>query len=287
MPRLVIGGQAVIEGVMMRSRQYVSVAVRTPKGKISSKTEKIRGLSNRYTFLRLPFLRGTVALFENLVLGYKALTWSANEAAGEEADLSVLEMALSLVIALGLGLGLFIAAPLFLSGLLIKNNEIAFNILDGLLRLVIFVLYILAISMLRDVRRLFRYHGAEHMAVNAHEAGKKLTVKNVMPFTTYHPRCGTSFLVIVVFISIVVFTAVSHPSIWIKLLSRIILLPVIASLSFEALYFSAKFRRNPVMQPVIWLGKATQAITTQRPDRQMVEVAIKALKEVLKKERAT
>ncbi len=269
-----IGGQAVIEGVMMASRKKVAVAVRKPNGKIKIKVENRSSAAEK--FRKTPFLRGLASLFEMLIIGTKALTWSSNENLEEDEQIGGWGIFFTILLSLGLAVGLFIALPLWVSKLL-SEDRIIFNVIDGALRVGIFVVYLMFISRFKDVKRVFQYHGAEHKAVNCYEAGKPLTAKNAKKFSTIHPRCGTSFIFIVLLVSIILFTFVWSEAWLMKLLYRILLIPVIAMISYEILRFNAR-KPNKVLgfltTPGLWLQK----ITTQEPDLKMLEVAVRALK---------
>lgn len=275
-----VGGQAVIEGVMMRNKDKVAVAMRTKEG-IKVKDQPFKSLASRYGIFKLPLVRGAVGLFEMLILGMKALTLSANEQSEEEGEeLSKMELALTITVALCLTVLLFIVIPFFVARIFVDKG-ILFNTIDGLLRIGIFVGYLGAISLMSDVKRIFEYHGAEHKAVNCYEAGKDLSVENVSKFSTVHPRCGTTFVVIVLVISIIVFSLITHEGWLVKLLSRVLLLPVIAGVSYEFLKFGGAHYKNKVvaffLQPGLWF----QRITTREPSKDQVEVAIAALRRVL------
>jgi uncharacterized protein YqhQ len=278
----IIGGQAVIEGVLMKNKDKIAIAVRKENRKISVKKEKYKSITKKYKFLGWPFFRGSIVLFEMMIVGMKALTFSANESLGEEEEkLSGGEIFFTISLSMLLAIGLFFMLPLFLTSL-IKNLEgVLFHLVDGLFRVGIVILYMVSISFLRDVRRLFEYHGAEHKAVNCYEAGKPLTVKNVKPFTTLNSRCGTSFIFYVLVVSVLVFSLVPYSSIWVKLLSRILLLPVIAGLSYELLKFSDKHKNIFLFKMLIAPGLLMQKITTKEPNEKQIEIAIRALKEVL------
>lgn len=273
-----IGGQAVIEGVMMKSKSKIAVAVRKPDGKISVKSEKHKPWTKKYPVLSVPVVRGFVELVEMLVIGIKALTYSANEASEEDEQLGKGEIAFTFVLATVFTIALFIALPLLAAKYVTSGTGFWFDLVDGLLRLAIFLAYVVAISRLKDIRRVFQYHGAEHCTVHCYEAGKKLTPENAIKYTTLHPRCGTSFLVIVIAISIVVFTFITDPRWHIKFFSRILLIPLIAGISYEILKLSAKFKDNALMKMIVQPGLWVQKITTQRPTKKQVEVAIAALK---------
>ncbi|MFH1064619.1 MAG: DUF1385 domain-containing protein [Candidatus Woesearchaeota archaeon] len=277
-----VGGQAVIEGVLMKNGNKVAIAVRRPDKKISVKKEKHPGIAKKIKFLGWPFFRGIVNLIEMMVLGIKALGYSANESLGEEEEkITKKEFAVTTVIALAMAIGLFVLLPLYLTKAT-KTQGITFNLIDGVLRVAVFVVYILVISLMSDVKRLFEYHGAEHKTVNCYEAGKKLTVANVKKYTTLHRRCGTTFLLIVLTISIIIFSMIVTDSFWIKFLARILLLPVIAGISYELLKLGAKFPNNILLNILVWPGLMLQKITTREPDNKQIEVAIKAFDAVVK-----
>ncbi len=284
------GGQAVIEGVMMRSTNHVSIAVRKPNNKISLKKDKLKPLGERCKILAWPFIRGVFNLGEMLIYGIKALNYSANESTEEEEEqLSSWHIALSLVIAFVFAIGLFKFVPLLLAQLasntfaFVKDHYIIFNLIDGFLKILLFVLYVLIISAMKDVNRLFQYHGAEHKAVHCYEAKKKLTINNVKKYSTLHPRCGTSFILIVLLLSILVYTFIPQSVSFLgKLGLRLLFLPVIAGISYEILRFAGKHCDHIIVKIIIWPGLAVQRITTREPDRNQMEVAIKALDSVLK-----
>jgi uncharacterized protein YqhQ len=276
-----VGGQAVIEGVMMKSPSKVAIAVRKPNGKISVKKKRHVSWAKKYPVLGLPVVRGFVELLEMLVIGMKALTYSANEASEDDEQIGKGEIAITFVLATLLTIILFIALPLFIAKHVTGGTGFWFDLTDGLLRLAIFLLYVYFISKMKDMRAVFQYHGAEHCSVHCYEHGKKLTPENAIKFTTLHPRCGTSFLVIVIAISVVVFSFIADPRWVVKFFSRILLLPVIAGLSYEILKISAKFEKNPVAEIIVKPGLWVQKLTTRKPTKKQIEVAIAALKAVL------
>jgi uncharacterized protein YqhQ len=277
-----VGGQAVIEGVLMKNDEKVAIAVRKPDNKITVKKERWKSVSKKVKFLGWPFFRGTVNLIEMLVMGIKALNYSANESMDEEEEkISKTEFAITTLIAVAVAVGLFILLPLYLTKIT-RTEGIVFNLIDGLIRVALFVLYIIAISFMKDVRRLFEYHGAEHKTVNCYEAGKKLTPANVKRYTTLHRRCGTTFLLIVLVISILIFSLIVTDSFWIKFLGRILLLPVIAGIGYELLKLGARFPKNFLLNLLVWPGLALQKMTTKEPDKKQIEVAIAAFKAVVK-----
>ncbi|MDX9715561.1 MAG: DUF1385 domain-containing protein [Dissulfurispiraceae bacterium] len=281
-----IGGQAVIEGVMMKSSKGWSVAVRDLKGDIHHKTVELKPL---HKFFKLPVIRGFIALFHALVIGIKAIEFSGSIALSEdEKPMSSLSITFSILTALLLAVGLFIVLPLYATKLLgdiygsVAESSVLFNLVDGILRVVVFLGYVTAIGLWKEMRRLYQYHGAEHKTIYAYEAGEELTVESARKYKPYHPRCGTSFLLIVMVISILVFSFI--PQSWsfvLKFASRLVLIPLIAGISYEALKLSAKKNHNIFMKMVSVPGMFLQRLTAREPDDSQVEVAIAALKEVL------
>jgi uncharacterized protein YqhQ len=277
------GGQAVIEGVMIRGRRLVAVAVRRPEGDIALRLESLGGL---YTgsVRRIPFLRGIIVLWETLALGTKALLFSSNVALGEEEkEISrpvlwgTVLLALTFVIAI-----IFVGPVLAMSRLegALDNERLA-ALVEGIIRLGVLLAYLFLIGLLPDIRRVFAYHGAEHKAIHALEDGAPLEVEAVRRYSTAHPRCGTSFLLVVVVISVLLFVLVGTPPLWQRLLSRVVLVPVIAAVSYEVIRLMGALQGNRVMRalfrPNLWL----QSLTTREPDDAQVEVALHALREVL------
>ncbi len=288
MAKINIGGQAVIEGVMMRAPRSLAIAVRRPSGEIVVKKDVVVPLSERFPAVKLPIVRGAVALFSSLVTGIKALNFSANEALAEEEekkDLSPLAMGGTMAVAFGFGILLFFILPLYLTKLLVPligGSNIVFNLVDGVIRVAVFLLYIWSISRMGDIQRVFQYHGAEHKSIFAFEAGEELTVENVQKHSRLHPRCGTSFLLIVMLVSIVVFSLI--PKLWpfyLKAGARIVLLPLIAGISYEFLKWSAKHDQSRLVRLIIAPGLALQRLTTRPPDDSQLEVAIRSMEEAL------
>lgn len=277
------GGQAVIEGVMMRGRTSRAVAVRVPDGQIVVDQKPLSSVTERYPWLKKPFLRGVVALVESLLLGLEALNFSANQALGEEEELRPWETFLTMALAFGLAVLLFVVLPTGAAHFLRQQVPGVFwqNLLEGAVRLAVFVLYILIIARLPDIKRVFQYHGAEHKVINAYEAGRPLAVEEVRPFTTFHPRCGTSFILIVLVLSIFLFAALGHQVLWWRILSRVLLLPVLAGLSYELLKLSARYAASPLAALLLVPGRWLQGLTTAEPDDSQIEVAITALRAVL------
>ena len=287
---MLIGGQAVIEGVMMRSLTGYSVAVRQPDGGVAIRKDKLVSITAKYPILKTPVLRGSVVLIQSLILGIRALNYSASvSSAGEEGEpeLSNWAIASSMLMALVLGVGLFILAPLGLTNLIRhylwpEMGNLAYNAIDGVIRGVFFFVYIASISMMEEIRRVFQYHGAEHKTVYTFEANEDLTVENARTKSTLHPRCGTSFLLFVMAISIVVFSLIpSTAHFGIKFGARVVLIPLIAGLAYEIIRFSARHLTNPVCKVLIRPGMWLQRITTKEPDDRQLEIAIIALKEAL------
>jgi uncharacterized protein YqhQ len=281
-----IGGQAVIEGVMMRSGDVWTVAVRTPESDIIIRREKIRKLPKP---LKWPLLRGVVALVEALTIGIRALLFSAEASGHEEEKPSSFSLFMTVFVAFVIGIGMFILFPLYSTKLMgyviasINDSSLMFNLVDGVIRVLVFLIYILLINLNSDIRRVFQYHGAEHKVVNAHEAGEELTPENVDRYSTLHPRCGTSFLLIVMMLSILVFSMIPKDWAFIdKFLSRIVLIPLIAGLSYEFIKFTSKKMNSTFVQIIALPGLWLQKLTTGVPSPDQIEVAIKALKEVLK-----
>lgn len=295
MEKINIGGQAILEGVMMRAPRAMAIAVRRPSGEIIIKREQMPPLSDRYPIVKLPILRGAVALFTSLVLGIKALNFSANEAIVEEAEeeggegkkeeLTSWALAGTMTVAFGFGIALFFFLPLYLTKLLVPiigDHNVVFNLVDGVIRVIIFLIYIWSIARMNDIQRVFQYHGAEHKTIFAFEAGAELTIERVKSYSRLHPRCGTSFLLIVMLVSIGVFSLI--PKAWpflYKALSRVVLLPLIAGISYEFLKWSAKNDQHPLVKMVVAPGLALQRLTTREPDDDQLEVAIRSVKEAL------
>lgn len=284
-PKLMVGGQAVIEGVMMRGPELTATAVRDPSGKIQVEVKPVHSISERFPILKKPFIRGTVSLIESLVIGMKSLSYSAKMAGEEDEQLTDKEMAGTIVFALVLASILFIAIPTGAAKLfhVITADPVFLNLMEGFLRLIIFLAYIWGISRMKDIRRVFQYHGAEHKTIHCYEAGLPLTVANVQQFSRLHPRCGTNFLLIVMLVSIFVFAFLGWPSLAERIASRILLLPVVAGISYEIIRLAGR-SDNKIIQTAIKPGLWLQYLTTRPPADDMVEVAIESVKAVLPKE---
>ena len=293
-----VGGQAVIEGVMMRAPRTMTVAVRVPSGEILLKKDALKLMADKWKFMKWPIIRGTIALFSSLALGLKALNFSANCAmedikkeAGDKKKtkpMTDLAVGLTMVVSIGLGLALFFYLPLFITqGLknvmpVTQSSSLMFNLVDGIIRITLFLLYIFAISRMKDIRRVFEYHGAEHKAIYAYESGDALTVDNARKYSTLHPRCGTSFLLIVMVFSILIFSFVPKSApFYMKALSRVVLIPVIAGLSYEFIRFSSKKKDSAVVRALVAPGLWLQRLTTREPSDDQLEVAVRALTEAL------
>ncbi len=289
MGKFYYGGQAVIEGVMMRGQREVAVAVRAPDGKIVVHREPLTGALYTRPWAKWPFVRGLVVLWDALVLGTRALMWSADVAVkeDEEEDVSFSGPVAwgSIVISLALATVIFFllpsAAAKYLEGP-IGLGHFASAMVEGAIRLVLFVGYLIAIGLMPDIRRVFAYHGAEHKTINAYEAGEPLVPEAVSRYSTAHTRCGTTFLLDVLVLSIFLFAPLHFDSILLRLLSRLVLVPVVASLAYEVIRFSTERQKNPLMWwVVIKPGLTLQSLTTREPDLEMLEVGIAALKPVL------
>jgi uncharacterized protein YqhQ len=274
-----IGGQAVIEGVMMKSPTAVAIAVRKPNGKILVQKKKEIPWARRSGILRIPVIRGAVSLIEMLVVGMRTLNWSAEQqATKKEEKIKGWEIGLAMLFAILLAVGLFIVLPFYLAKIFIATRGFSFNLLDGLFRAAVFISYLVIVGRFADIRRTFQYHGAEHKAVHCYEAGKKLTVDNVKKFAKEHLRCGTSFFAIVIVIAIIVFSLIKTQSTLFNIATRIVVIPIIAGLSYEVLKLSSRYYSNPVLKLIAAPGIAIQKLTTAEPDRKQIEVAIAALK---------
>lgn len=277
-----IGGQAVIEGVMMRGPQHIAIAVRDPAGGITVCKEPLVTWASRWPALKWPFVRGVAALGESLVLGVKALSYSAQAAGEEEEQLSNREIALTLLFSIAMAVLLFVVVPTYAAKFMaaVFPSAAALNLAEGLLRLAIFLAYVAAISRMKDIQRVFQYHGAEHKTIHAYEAGVCLDAAHVRPYSTLHPRCGTNFLLIVMLVSILVFSFLGWPNLLWRILSRLALLPVVAGVAYEVIRFAGRSKKKWVhwaILPGLWLQK----LTTREPDDSQIEVAIRALEAVL------
>jgi uncharacterized protein YqhQ len=290
-PDMLVGGQAVLEGVMMRSARGYAVAVRRPDGTLAVDRDAVASPADRHRWLKIPVLRGSVVLLQSLLLGFRALAFAARAAEepkeGPAKDSTSASIVTSLVVALAFGIGLFLLLPLALTNLLRAQlapgmGGLAFNAVDGGLRVGLFFAYLLAISRLPDIRRVFEYHGAEHKVVYTFEAGEELTVENARGKSRLHPRCGTSFLMFVLALSIGLFALIpSAAPFLVKFASRIVFLPLLAGLAYETIRFSSRHVGNPLLRALIAPGLWLQRITTREPADDQIEVALAALREAL------
>ena len=291
-----VGGQAVIEGVMMRKGNKIATAIRLPNKKIKLKKDKIKKRSRAW---KKPFFRGIVSLWDMLFIGMKYLIWSADQQLDEHEKITKKEIILTIVFSFGFAIAIFLVLPYILAefvGVKEVSNPILFNFIDGIIKIIMFVMYIYFISLMKDVRILFQYHGAEHKTVNCYEDGKKLIYKNIKKYPTLHPRCGTSFIVLVFIVSVLVFSVLPSVvlSIWpdFSLLNhwlqkavlfplRILSLPIIAAIGYEFLKLTDKFKENKIFKMFIIPGLLLQRITTKEPSEKQIETAVKALKSVV------
>lgn len=288
-----VGGQAVIEGVMIRSDKYIAVAVRKPDGKIALKREENRPWGKRLKVLRIPLIRGAVVLIESLVHGIRALSWSAEIAVEDENEKSngsvqsqnswksKLSTFISITFAFGIGLFLFFWLPIVLTNWTGVETGFAFNVIDGLFRLLLFGLYIGLISMWKEIRRIFQYHGAEHKSIYALGNDCPLTVDGARPFSTLHPRCGTSFLFIVIIVSMIVFMFLGKPDTYSERFIRLLFVPLIGGIAYEFLRLLSKFRDNRIARILILPGLWFQKVTTGEPSDDQLEVGLIALRSAI------
>jgi uncharacterized protein YqhQ len=286
-----IGGQAVLEGVMMRGPSAWALAVRKPDGEIAEVNRSISSPMARHWVFRLPVIRGVIALGESLAIGFRALAISANYAAQQEGDESEAKTELgrgaiifAFVVAIGFAVVLFKVTPALITNWLPIDTTGVFVIVEGAIRVTLFVLYLALISLLPDLRRVFQYHAAEHKAINAYEAGEELVPERVQRFSLIHPRCGTAFLLWVMVIAIFVFAFFGRPAWYWLITTRILLLPVIAGLAYELIRFAGKHSRNRVLMTLLAPGLWLQRLTTRQPTLDQIEVSIAALREVLQLE---
>ena len=281
-----VGGQAVIEGVMMRGQQRLAVAVRKPDGEIAVDVKPVNSLRDRYPILKKPLLRGVITLFESLADGMRALTYSAQMSGEDEEELSDKEMVVTIATSVALAIGLFVVVPTWSMRFLhnLTENAMLLNLAEGVLRMLIFLGYISAISAMEDIQRVFQYHGAEHKTIYTYEAGLPLVVENARSRGRLHPRCGTNFLMIVMLISMFIFAFLGWPNLLERILSRVLLMPVIAGVSYELIRFAGAHDDNPLVHAAIMPGLLLQKLTTREPDDSQLEVAIASLKAVLPEE---
>ena len=287
-----IGGQAVLEGVMMRSPTAWSVAVRKPNGQIAEVNRPVSSALLRHRWLRVPIVRGVVALGESLAIGFRALAISANYAAQDEdseesdvqTELSKGQLIFAFGIAIGFALLLFKVSPALITSWLPIDDNGLFVVVEGLIRVTIFVLYLVILSLLPDLRRVFQYHAAEHKVINAYEADEELVPEKVAPYSLLHVRCGTAFLLYVMVVAIFVFAFVGQPAWYWLIATRILLLPLIAGIAYEIIRFAGNNAANPALKGLLAPGMWLQRLTTREPTLDQIEVSIRALREVLRLE---
>ena len=284
------GGQAVMEGVMIKGQNAVSLAVRNPSGAIVYHSEELNPKLYKSRAVKMPFVRGLIMLWDMMVLGTRMLMYSANIAVSEEVDEKGEKMELggpwlwvSVLVGIAFAIGLFFVVPLLLSGILDRTvgNSLVSNLVEGALRLGLLIGYLWAIGRIPDISRVFLYHGAEHKTINAYEAGEPLDVEHVRRYPTAHTRCGTGFLLVVVLLCILLFSLMGRPPMVLMIASRILLVPVVAAIAYEFIKFTAKHQANPVIRALIAPSMALQALTTKEPDDSMLEVGIASLKHAL------
>jgi uncharacterized protein YqhQ len=282
------GGQAVMEGVMMRGSKALAVAVRRPDGEIVLHTEPLNADVYTGRISKIPFLRALTSLWDVLVLGIRTLMYSAEVALGPEEEIEFKGPIAwgTVIVSFAVGIGLFFVGPLLLVGLIDRYiaSSFASNVLEGVIRMAIFIAYIWVIGRVPDIRRVFAYHGAEHKTINAYEAGVELTPEAVAPYSTAHYRCGTAFLLSVMVISILIFALLGRPPMALRILSRIVLIPVVAGVAYEYIRFTNRYRNRALIRALAAPNLALQRLTTREPDSSMLEVAISALKRVLETE---
>ena len=281
------GGQAVIEGIMIRGQSNVAISVRAPSGNIVTRVKKINTLFTG-KLRTIPIVRGIIALAETLSLGMEALNYSSQVANDEEdTPPGKLSSAIMILISLSIAIGIFFILPLFaskpLEGLL--GSDVISNIAEGIIRLAVFLIYVTVISLMPDIRRVYMYHGAEHMAVHAQERGDPLTIEEIRKYPTAHPRCGTAFLLTIMVIAIIVFTFIPREPLWLVIGSRIVLIPLIASLSYEFIRFNSKYEANKFLSKLSVPNLLLQSLTTKIPDDDQIEVAITAMESAIQADR--
>lgn len=281
------GGQALIEGVLMRGRKYVVASMRAPDGEIVTEYEELQGIY-KSKLAKVPFFRGLIILWDSLSLGMKYITLSANIQAEEEDEkIEGTGLFLTILVSIALAVGLFFVLPTFLTELitrLVSLSSFSANIVEGVIRLLILILYIWSIGQAKDIARVFSYHGAEHKTINAYEDEAEITVENVKKYPLAHPRCGTAFLLTLMVLSVVVFSILGPIPFWLRLFSRIILIPVIAMFSYELIRWMSNHLENPVVRIITAPNLALQSLTTREPDEAILEVAISSFKQLLELE---
>ncbi len=284
--KLRVGGQSVVNGVMMRSENLYSIALRNQSKEIDVELFSVKSIIKKYPIAKVPLIRGAVVLIENLILGFRALMYSVDKTGGEEVEISWLQMTISIILAVALTIGLFFTLPTFLGKFIYQSipNIFLYNLVEGLIRLTILISYIIFTSFLKDIKTLYEYHGAEHKVIHAYEAGDELTASKVSKYSTLHMRCGTAFLMIVVVISIIIFSLLGRQSLIQRIIYRIILVPLIMGISYEFIRLAGKFPESLILKIVSFPGLLLQRITTRIPSEEQLEVAIVALEKVINRE---
>ena len=283
MPRFNYGGQALIEGVLMRGRDAIAVAFRHPDGHIVWADEALNSGPHAWRLAKAPFVRGLIVLYETLVVGTRWLIRSANlQAAGEGVELGGGSVAILLGVTMVLGIGFFFVVPLLVAQAVTDNSgSLGQHLIEGLIKIGLFLGYLALVSRAPDIRRVFEYHGAEHMTIHALEAGDPLTTDEVRKYPTAHPRCGTEFLVVLIALSILVFAIIGKQDRLVGVATRIVLIPVLAAVGYELLRWGARHRSNPIVSAIMWPGILVQVITTKRPSDDQIEVAIVSMEQAL------
>jgi len=283
-----VGGQAVIEGVMMRRDNNFAMAVRKPNGEIMTSRLNFVSFFRKVPKLKVAVLRGSVALVETMAVGFKAISLSAAQSTEGEIEITKKDMTIAMVFAALFAVGLFFVIPTLLAKLVDAyiSSTILYNLIEGAIRILILIAYIFVISKLKDVRRLFQYHGAEHKVINSYENGKMPTMENVKPNSTLHLRCGTNFLLIVMVVSIFIFALLGRPPIYLRIISRILVIPIVAGISYEIIRFSGRHYKNKVLRFIMYPGLLLQKLTTREPSDDQIEVALAAFNKVIDDETA-
>jgi uncharacterized protein YqhQ len=281
------GGQAVLEGVMMRGKDTWALAVRRPNADIYVEENQVKGLAAKYPLFRKPLFRGVAALGEAMSIGVRALTTSANQALEEEEKLSTRQMAMSMVLAFVFFIAIFIVLPAIGVNFFSKkiHHSLTYNLIEGAVRVAIFVGYLVGISFVKEIRRVFMYHGAEHKTIAAYEAGEPVLEPGAVDkYSTLHVRCGTNFLIIVMLLTVFIFSFFGRPAIWLRIIERIVAIPLLAGISYEALRLGANHGSNPIVKALMKPGLWLQKITTRPPTHDQIEVAIRSFEAVLPQE---
>jgi uncharacterized protein YqhQ len=281
------GGQALIEGVLMRGKNYLVASFRNPQGEIVTEQETLQGIY-KSGLTKIPFFRGLIILWDSLVLGMKYITLSANiQAEDEEEKIEGTSLVLTMLVSLALAVGLFFILPTVIATVLAgwtQSGHFMSNVIEGFVRLFLFIGYIWVIGRTEDIARVFAYHGAEHKTINAFEDGVDITVENVMKYPVEHPRCGTAFLLTLVLLSILVFSLFGPMTLWLKILSRVLLIPILAMFSYELIRWMGDHQENGLVKIMVAPNLSLQKLTTREPNEQMVEVAISSFKQLLQLE---